>query len=521
MRPALFVPMMPTPNGPLHLGHIAGPYLKMDVLARALRQDGRRAALVTTTDSFETHVLQAAERLSLTVAETCAYYHAQIRRDFEVMGIGFDAFVDPLAEPYAARFRAVHAAVTDALIARGRTRIVDEPYLVDAGSGEAMLGHRLSGKCPGCGSATVGLVCETCGLQVTTEMLAASGLEGGGIWRTAKTIALAVTDTEKLRRAIAQTGLPDAFRGAMRAYVDDPRNVIRLSIPGRHGVAPYRHAGGTVMLYNTYFGHALFCGEIYRDLFPGADNPFAEGAAVETVTSCGLDNATDLSAVIAAADAHGGYRPFDRFLGNFFLTLEGRKFSTGARRAVFVSDVAQRPAIDVDALRLYLFSISPVGSERDFDASAFVAFQNRVFSGNLAGALARACATLALAKPASPSAAHRARLAHDLAMRRRTLSLESFAPADHAAWLCREAEPADADLDDASEAYAWVKRFAILAWPLLPGLCARLWHGLGHDGDPRPALFEATPAAPPNIEPAIPRKRVGAADVPVSLGLAA
>jgi methionyl-tRNA synthetase len=32
----------PTPNGPLHLGHLAGPYVAADVAVRALRLSGRR-----------------------------------------------------------------------------------------------------------------------------------------------------------------------------------------------------------------------------------------------------------------------------------------------------------------------------------------------------------------------------------------------------------------------------------------------------------------------------------------------
>ena len=43
--PAIITSAPPNPNGDLHLGHLAGPFLGADVLARRLRQD--RVALVS------------------------------------------------------------------------------------------------------------------------------------------------------------------------------------------------------------------------------------------------------------------------------------------------------------------------------------------------------------------------------------------------------------------------------------------------------------------------------------------
>jgi hypothetical protein len=47
----MLVPMCPTPNGRLHIGHGAGSYLRADAIARASRRDGHERLLDTLTRS--------------------------------------------------------------------------------------------------------------------------------------------------------------------------------------------------------------------------------------------------------------------------------------------------------------------------------------------------------------------------------------------------------------------------------------------------------------------------------------
>jgi hypothetical protein len=59
-KSVLIVPMQPTPNGRLHVGHGAGPYLRADVLARALRVAGHQVAVISGSDAFENWVIADA-----------------------------------------------------------------------------------------------------------------------------------------------------------------------------------------------------------------------------------------------------------------------------------------------------------------------------------------------------------------------------------------------------------------------------------------------------------------------------
>jgi methionyl-tRNA synthetase len=45
--PRIIIPATPTPNGDLHVGHMAGPYLAADIYARRLRAEGEQVTLTT------------------------------------------------------------------------------------------------------------------------------------------------------------------------------------------------------------------------------------------------------------------------------------------------------------------------------------------------------------------------------------------------------------------------------------------------------------------------------------------
>ena len=56
-EPILFIAMPPTPNGGLHLGHVGGPFLKMDIMTRWKRQIGGKALFYSGVDSFDSYVI--------------------------------------------------------------------------------------------------------------------------------------------------------------------------------------------------------------------------------------------------------------------------------------------------------------------------------------------------------------------------------------------------------------------------------------------------------------------------------
>ena len=85
----------PTVNGPLHIGHLSGPYLAADIASRAARARGDRVLTLAGLDVHPNYVLTKAESLGVDVDEMVAGFRAQITTAFDLAGIGYDAFLDP------------------------------------------------------------------------------------------------------------------------------------------------------------------------------------------------------------------------------------------------------------------------------------------------------------------------------------------------------------------------------------------------------------------------------------------
>src|SRR6476660_5624506 len=68
----------PTPNGDLHLGHLAGPYSGADVYARACRLRGERSLYATGSDLHQSYVPTKARKLGGAVDDMAQAVPAEI-----------------------------------------------------------------------------------------------------------------------------------------------------------------------------------------------------------------------------------------------------------------------------------------------------------------------------------------------------------------------------------------------------------------------------------------------------------
>jgi methionyl-tRNA synthetase len=149
----------PTPNGDLHLGHLAGPYSGADILTRACRLAGADTLFVTGSDLHQSYVPVKARRDGadpLTMADSFA---DEIERIFASAGFAPDACVRPqhsarhirIVREFFIRLHergALHERTEQAAFCRSCER-----YLFEA---------HLTGKCPHCGARCDGNSCENC-----------------------------------------------------------------------------------------------------------------------------------------------------------------------------------------------------------------------------------------------------------------------------------------------------------------------------------------------------------------------
>ena len=214
-RRHLLIPIMPTPNGRFHLGHIAGPYLKMDLLARHLRRRGDEARIITGTDSYESYVLRRAEEQDRDPAQVCGHYHQLIESDLAALDIELDAFISPLSGSWSASYREVHRNWVDRMTRAGAVAEVTERLPYSPASDRYVVGCWLSGRCPDCKAPVASYFCEDCGTSFRPqEVSEPRGTNAGESlhWREFTSLFLRLPEPAAILARLEQMAVPARFR---------------------------------------------------------------------------------------------------------------------------------------------------------------------------------------------------------------------------------------------------------------------------------------------------------------------
>jgi methionyl-tRNA synthetase len=474
---------MPTPNGPLHVGHIAGPYLKMDVIARFLRREGHAVATVSATDPYETHVLPKAMQLGMSPPEVCARFHAEIDRGLRCLDIEYDRFIDPLSPRHNERLRQLTAATLEQFFTKGLITIREENVPYSTRFDWPILGSFIGGTCPVCGVPDAGgFHCEQCGAENSPEELldVRSEIEGDRWeWRCFRSAFLVVDAPDRLVALLNDMGVDPALLHAACRQLQRSGSRIRISHPGHWGIRcdlPGVSPGSVVFTYSALFTLSLLCGEIGAALLGEALSPFQHPSNVVTVKSFGFDNVVPyFVSVTGQALAGDQARPFSRFLTNYFCTLDGEKFSTSREHAIWAHDALQQLDTSADLLRLYLSACAPDAGAFDFSTSRF-----KVFRDMAAPKLRRVQNGAPTAGGGDLRPADR-RFLHQLLSEQRecldpaTLNVRRAAEGV-LAWLARG--------DAQEQTRSWTRALAVLAWPIMPRLSESIWRATGLGGTP-------------------------------------
>jgi len=107
----------------------------MDALARYVRMRGGRVFLISGTDALESYVLQTATRTGTEPASVARRFHRLIETDLGSLDIETDAFIDPLAPPWAGRYRHWIESTMTRLSQHGRLVTLSERVPYDPRSG--------------------------------------------------------------------------------------------------------------------------------------------------------------------------------------------------------------------------------------------------------------------------------------------------------------------------------------------------------------------------------------------------
>jgi methionyl-tRNA synthetase len=407
----------PTPNGPLHLGHLSGPYVAGDVAVRAARARGESVLAVSGLDVHQNYVVTAAEQEGRGPDQVMADYGARIRSAFALAGVSYDLFLDPAQD---ADYRAAVARLLAELLdAGGPVQVRDVPWAVCADCGRGLHHARVAGRCRVCGAGAAGGACEGCATYAAAVDLVDPACTACGGALSVTPTPLPVLRLEDLRpqltEAWSRAVVPARVRDLLDRLLAEGLPDVPLAYPTDWGIPG---PGGTRI--DVWVEMAL--GYLYA--VPRQLGTEGSGGVTDCVAGwsgvdrlwhfLGIDNAFYYGvlcpAVFAAAGLPAGV--LGGLVVNEFYALEGLKFSTSRRHAVWAEDflATEDPAL----ARLYLGWDRPAGFESDFTEAGYAAFRD------WAGPLLAGSGT----PPAPPGVA-----AGELARAAAALRLETFDPA--------------------------------------------------------------------------------------------
>ena len=371
-RPVFVFSTPPTPNGDLHLGHLSGPYLGADVFVRFQRLNGVTAWHLTGSDDFQSYVVECARREGRSPAETAAHYSAEIEATLALMDIPLDQYTVTNADPsYPDGLRAFFAR----LLASGEVAPRADAALFDAVTASYLYEVDVAGICPTCGSGTGGNICEECGEPNNCADLVRprSGLSDeppatGTISRFSLPLHRfhgEVVAHHRLGR------VPARLRELADRVFRRPRWDVPVSHPADWGVRPAEGGAsgvdGQVIWVWPEMAYGFLHGIEALGRRVGADWRAEEPAADwKLVHFFGYDNSFYHSILYPTLYrlAYPDWTPDIDYHVNEFLLLDGAKFSTSRRHAIWGKEILGPHS--VDAVRYFLALTRSEGRRTNF-----------------------------------------------------------------------------------------------------------------------------------------------------------
>lgn len=344
--PRLILPSPPTPNGPLHLGHLSGPYLLADVMRRYYRARGIAAQLVCLTDDHQSYVADRAAAEGHAPGALAAWFGDDIARALASFHAEPDVAIATSRDPaYQAAVRARFAA----LIAGGKLELREVDALYCPRCEQALYDSYVAGGCPRCGAHTYGFLCETCNAPNDAVELREPRCDRCGEPATVRRLRRWVFPIAPYTAALAEYHRRLRLSPKLRVLAAQwlGRDFApAASQPGSWGIAA---DGVDGQIISPWFEVALAGSYLRERLAPdgevacvfGYDNAYLY-LIHDPAVSLALDPQATLPVELAA---------------NEFLMLDDAKMSTSRSRALDANAVLSR--VPADLVRLYLAKIRP------------------------------------------------------------------------------------------------------------------------------------------------------------------
>ncbi|MDB5798519.1 MAG: Methionine--tRNA ligase [Paucimonas sp.] len=369
---ALITITPPTPNGDLHLGHLAGPFLAADVFKRTLEQKGWDTLLVSYSDDYQSYMLRRGRQLGTEPFALARKNALAIQESMQAASIAIDHFLQAQGNPnFLAAVAHYYALVEKTGGIASQDDIVHYCKACDLHGYEAF-GR---GLCNYCGHPSDASQCEFCArAPVAEKMQVMRCVMCGQAMAPRKTMRQGWQlgrHYARLRECYAAT---TGIRADLRTWLDEvlrnPDDRWGLTRPGERAIPNARAPGHEV---HTWFaGLAGYRAAASEVLARTGRGELQEWWNDDTLLvhflgfDCAYSHAVAYRALLELEDC--APRRVHLYT-NRFLTLDGEDFSTSRNHAVWVREMIA--GHETDAVRLFLAANSPEQERADFSRGQF------------------------------------------------------------------------------------------------------------------------------------------------------
>ncbi len=378
----------PTANGPLHVGHLSGPFLASDIAARAARARGERVLAVAGVDVAQNYIPKMARDRGVDVEALIARNRAEILEALDRGRIHYDAFVDPQDDAYR---HALSQMLAD-MVLDGQLPTAKLTLQACADCGRTLHHSYVSGTCVTCGAAAAGGSCEGCGGYTSADTLLdpVCACCGGPPRSFVASVPVLVLEEfrPELEEVWQSAELPRPVRELIARYSASEMPVVPLAYPTDWGIEGSGPLAGLRLDAYVEVGLSWLFG-IARALDDTASTLESCVRAWDEVEALwqfhGVDNTFFFIVFWPALFAAAGLKraPLRGLVVNEFYTLDGEKFSTSRDHAVWAHEFLADE--DPATVRLYLAWDRPDRAQTDFTRESYEAFRAVVqplLSGN-------------------------------------------------------------------------------------------------------------------------------------------
>ena len=349
----------PTPNGPLHLGHISGPYLASDIVSRYLQLRGAQVIRHCGTDDHQNYVQEGARCQNVSSDLFRRQMRSRILDGLANFKIAFDEFQEPEQDAsYQKGILKFFKRACDAGVIQKKDR--DYPFCIDCN--QFLCDALIEGSCPNCTSASHG-ACENCGLVVPPYDLIQASCTRCRVPVSYKPTAIFIFSLKEhlplVNRDLAKLHLAPKLHRLIQRVQQGDASEVALTCPGGPGIA-IPDSPATLHVWFEMAAHyeQFALAKAHWVHCFGFDNGFYYLLFIPTLLRA-LNPQAKLPETV---------------ISNEFLSLDGAKFSTSRKHAIWADEFEG----NIDHLRFYLALHRPAFKDVDFSLQKFTEFSKEL-----------------------------------------------------------------------------------------------------------------------------------------------